>query len=536
MTSCRPLLALTLAIISALFCLAKQSTAQNVAVTVDSRTTYRSVTREDFGINCAAWDSSLTAPGTVAMISKTRVGALRYPGGSWADSFDWTRSKFPGMPTTGTFATLTTRLSANSDIILNYGTGSPQMAAAWVAYCDSLAGSNVSIGKDSSGRDWRTSGYWALLRSGRPMAVDDGLNLLRLNHPSPLNVKWFEVGNECYGSWEADSRLQQHDAVLYAEFFAKTLSLIRRVAPEALVGAVITSDEDSGGDNQETVRNPKTDMLHSGWTSVLLNTLATEHVIPDFVVFHNYPEQPGSESDSGLLSSVSSWKLISSKIISLLSDYFGSAATAIQLQCTECNSVSYNPGKQTTSIVDALYFADSFGAVQQTDFRGLYWWDLHNGRQAAFNNSDSLYGSRPYGDYGILSAENSTGPSEAMNAPYPTYFALQLASLFESPGDTPVAVQSSSSDLSVYAAKHNRRSLSLLIINNNPNLAIAAHFMFVGYKPDRSTTVWRFGKDQDSMIYSGKQVELVPSTLYVPSVFAASFPAYSITVIRLHSP
>ena len=56
------------------------------------------------------------------------------------------------------------------------------------------------IGKDSTGRDWKTAGYWATLRSQAPLATDDGLNLLRANHPKPLAIRLWEIGSEVYNN------------------------------------------------------------------------------------------------------------------------------------------------------------------------------------------------------------------------------------------------------------------------------------------------------------------------------------------------
>lgn len=54
------------------------------------------------------------------------------------------------------------------------------------------------IGIDSTRHDWQTIGYWAGLRASQPLATDDSLNFLRIGHPSPVLIKYWEVGNEVY--------------------------------------------------------------------------------------------------------------------------------------------------------------------------------------------------------------------------------------------------------------------------------------------------------------------------------------------------
>ena len=46
---------------------------------------------------------------------------------------------------------------------------------------------------------------------------------------------------------------------------------------------------------------------------------------------------------------------------------------------TEFNSVYSNPGKQTTSLVNGLFLADSLGVLLDTPYDGADVWDLRNG-------------------------------------------------------------------------------------------------------------------------------------------------------------
>ena len=74
---------------------------------------------------------------------------------------------------------------------------------------------------------------------------------------------------------------------------------------------------------------------------------------------------------------------------------------------TEFNSVDTNPGKQTTSLVNGLFIADSLGELLQTSYEGAIVWDLRNGYDTGNNNSSSLYGWRDGGDYGLLGSSGT---------------------------------------------------------------------------------------------------------------------------------
>jgi alpha-L-arabinofuranosidase len=508
--------------------------AQSALVLVDASITREPVSAADFGLNVAAWDSQMTTPSTLHYLNSLPCRAFRYPGGSWADGFDWTKSRYDGMPMTSDLGALVERYHGIGDVIINYGSGSPQMAEAWAAYCDGSTASKVLIGDDVAGRDWKTVSFWAKLRGQLPLTVDDGLNKLRAGHASPWKIAMFEVGNECYGSWEYDTHLQKQDPVLYAQFYATVDRLIHKVAPGAKVGAVVTATEDDWGDAEESVVNRRTKQIHTGWTPVMLSTLHAESIMPDFVIYHYYPEDPGKEDDQVLLHSSAAWESNYGAIHSMLADYLGPKGSSVEVDCTENNSVADNPGKQSTSIVDGLYLADSFGAIINTSFRSYYWWDLHNGIQSQFNNAPSLFGWRQYGDYGILSPGDSQ-LNVAANSPYPTYFAYKLIGKFCSPGDVPVKVTTTNPDLAVYAVTSKTKNISLLIVNNDPTNALPSKFELYGCRPSSKAIAWTYGLSQDTAAEQGHRADLQLARYILSNkALQLSIPPYSMTVIRLY--
>src|SRR5262249_35678957 len=141
----------------------------------------------------------------------------------------------------------------------------------------------------------------------------------------------------------------------------------------------------------------------------------------------------GGESDFGLLQAASGWKAAVADLRQQLSDYLGPTSPGVEIVNTENNSVAYNPGKQTTSLVNGLYLGDSIGNVLQTELKGLIWWDVRNSPDGSHNNSANLYSWRQYGDYGIFNT---------VNDPYPTYYVSKLLAQFARGGDKVVPVGS----------------------------------------------------------------------------------------------
>src|SRR5262245_11202485 len=197
----------------------------------------------------------------------------------------------------------------------------------------------------------------------------------------------------------------------------------------------------------------------------MLNTLRTLGVTPDFVIYHRYEQAPGAESDSALLQSARTWANDAADLRQQLNDYLGTLGASVELVCTENNSVYSNPGKQTTSLVNGLYYADSFGQFMQTEFTTFMWWILRNAQESGNNNSTSLYGWRQYGDYGIVSAQNDR---------YPAYYVSKLVSRFASPGDLVIQTTTNYNLLSAYAVKRMDGSVSVLLINKDSTNTLTA--------------------------------------------------------------
>ena len=293
--------------------------------------------------------------------------------------------------------------------------------------------SSVPLGADAKGTNWQTAGYWATLRASAPLGSDDGKNFLRISRTTPLGFKYWEIGNECYGSWETDSNTVAHDPYTYAVRATNYIALMKAVDPTIKIGVVSTPGEDTYVNNtSHSAYNSRTATYHNGWTPVMLATLNSAGVTPDFLVHHFYSEY-GSDNDQTVLQASANWAsdppicASKSRIIS------GTIGTNIELLVTENNADSGNQGKQSTSVVNGLYLADSLAQLMKTEFNAFIWWDLRNGTDANGDFSASLYGWRTNGDLGV------TGN---LNTLYPTFYTFKLMQDFVQPGDTMITATS----------------------------------------------------------------------------------------------
>ncbi len=427
---------------------------------------------------------------------------------------------------------------------IDYGSGSPQEAAAFLAYLNAPVGNTTQIGvgaewNDSTNSyqqvDWKTAGYWASLRAQAPLATDDGLNFLRLDHPAPFGIHYWEVGNEEYGSWEIDHHALQHDPATYITFAKQFQTFAATIDPSISIGL----DVGSPGD-------------FNNWTANILQQSASQGLTVGFLSDHNYVQAPGSESDSNLLldtvtdtSSDSNdpgnpydWAVRAADYESLLSQYLGAAGKNVQLLATEFNSVYSDPGKQTTSLVNGLFLADSLGAMLETPYAGADVWDLRNSYATGGNASSSLYGWRQGGDYGLIGSPGGQAPASGPYVPYPTYFAEELASKIIEAGGNVVQASSSDPNLTAYAVVEPNGHLDLLVVNKSATSAISGQFQLANFSPAVQANVWQYGEAQDtaqSQTTDGHSTlaNFVANLTVNGSTFTYSFPAYSMTVLDL---
>jgi hypothetical protein len=307
----------------------------------------------------------------------------------------------------------------------------------------------------------------------------------------------------------------QWDPYTYALAVRDYMTLMKAQDPTIKVGAVLVTGENSYVNNtNHPALNPRTNVVHNGWTPVMLATLKSVGVTPDFVIYHRYEQAPGQESDSVLLQAARTWSNDAANLRQQLTDYLGADGANVEMVVTEVNSVYASPGKQTTSLVNGLFTADTLGQTLKTEFNGLLWWDLRNGQETGNNNSASLYGWRPYGDYGVLSNQ-----SEA----YPSFYVSKLLKDFARGGDAVVQATSDNTLLAAYAAKRANNALTLLVINKSPTQTMPAKFWVDGYVPDPQSGIGSYGIPQDEAARTGN----------AGTLFNYSFAPYSATVITL---
>jgi hypothetical protein len=370
------------------------------------------------GGNVAPWDGVYTGSGAAVLqplLSAAGIRQLRYGGGSYADYYDWqananlgnclpdnTRASFTsGCASTdpldfGQFSRQARAIGAESFVTVNYGSGTPALAAAWV-------------------RAARTS--------GRQVAL-------------------WEVGNETYGCYEVDNELAgapvhyqgyrpavasaagqyqtcpqttegpaagtQTLATSYAANALRFLRAMRQADPSAVIGVPWAFGDSVAGaavpDNGE-------------WNSTVLGTDGADI---GFVDAHYYPfsfagSAGGSNpSDAQLLQALRAIPSLESSIRAGLAAHAPRAGVVIGE-----TAPSSQPTTTVCTPAGAVFAAGDALSWLAAGARSVDWWDVNN-----YGNTGSSC-AKP--DFGLFS-------SGATPVPYTSYYGYLLAAKLAVPG------------------------------------------------------------------------------------------------------
>ncbi len=419
--------------------------ANVVTVTVNAAAILKTLPNTAFGLNVAVWDRPTLLNKKLPLLLKAlNVDILRYPGGSTSDKYDWKSNSmvtgwhlYPQENNFDNFMKLVHEIDAQALITVNYGTGSPKKAAAWVKYA---------------------------------------------NVEHNYNVKYWEIGNEVYGDgfygpdWESDfHKLKGPQA--YAENFIKYAKAMKAIDPDIKIGAVLTC--------------PYTKMWHPSWNETVLR-MAGKYM--DFVVIHWYAVKGKKVTDSAILNSTDKIPRILAQLKADIRKFAGSSENGIQIFITETNSTLHN-GLPTTTLVNALFLVNDYMSWLQGGAMNVDWWDLYN-RGAVGKTTVKLYGNPKYGDFALLSNGLVKGKNVnvlPVNTPFPDYYGYMMLKYFVKPGDDMIGSYSSCKTLNVYASKRSNERVALMIVNTSPNISYKVQLKFEGFEPQSIAQEYTYG-------------------------------------------
>jgi len=462
------------------------------------------------GVNVAPWDAVYAGPGggTASRLLKAAgIREFRYGGGSWADIYDWRTDTDIGncLPDRATasftsecastdplgFARLAQRaaaIGADTLVTVNYGSGTPALAAAWAA--------SLTPGERAS-------------------------------------IRW-EIGNESYGCWEVNNELAgpparyqgyrpgdasaagQYQtcpvttqgpatgtrtlATSYASNALRFMRAIRAADPGAVIGVPWAFGS----------AVPGSAVADSGeWNSIVLRA---DRAYVGFVDAHYYPFSftgstgGASPTDSQVLRALRAIPALYAGIRAALSADDPGAAVVVGE-----TAVSTSPTTTVCTPVGAVFAAGDTLAWLAAGARGVDWWDLNN-----------------YGDTGTACTHRDFGllTSAAKPVPETPYYGYLLASHLAQPGALLTTLATSDrADVLAYQAVLATGGRAVAFINLNTAAARTVRYAVPpGLGGALRTWTYRAG-DQDPA-----NSTITTSTAHAAS--AITLPAESITIIE----
>jgi len=434
---------------------------------------------------------------------------------------------------TDEFMKLLKILGAQGLVTINYGTGMDKTgkvtsnvsmaqricrATAWVAYLNGKPTDTRSIGIDGEGNDWKTIGYWAGLRGQR-------------GHPEPFEVKYWEIGNETYGDWEAGFA----SAGKYASDFLLFVRMMKGVDPSIKVGAVgLAHPYGPNGRGDADRTDP--------WNVTVLKAAGDSM---DFFVLHSYypcakPEESpyGSPQwNTGIMAAATQAMADIREVRSLINTH-AKAGSKIEIAVDEYGIMPFKSKdpKDYSTLGGALFNADLLMELirhgRELGINMANVWDLQSHDQLASIRYDWSTGTRVVRPhyYSLQLIRSRLGPDLCGIEVHPPTFSTEKV------GN--VARQESIPVLSSLAGRDANGGLTLLVLNRDQSSSISTNIQLKGFHPGEEANAWTLNANS-----LGDHNEDIPTTVKlseerVSSVtpsFTYSFPKHSLTLLELKS-
>jgi hypothetical protein len=282
------------------------------------------------------------------------------------------------------------------------------------------------------------------------------------NVENDYNVRYWEVGNELYGDWHANHCTAEEYGSRAAEFIRAM-----KAADSTILVTVVW-------------------VLEGEWNKTVFEYVKD---LADGVNVHHYPQHAGEENDYALLAAPQSLDEILPAVRRQV-DEFGTPGKHYEIWLTEWNSVDFNPGPQTLSVVNGLFVIDYLGMLAKHNIEQASYWDIHNDM------------TPEGGDYGYLSR---TGAPDGDNVPRPSYWAFRLAS--SALRGRLVQASSDNAQITVYVTEKPDGSRVLLVVNKHPRTRADVTLDIAGFSGEATIRMFTPANASDGFDSQTREIE-----------------------------
>lgn len=191
---------------------------------------------------------------TLDLIRQLNPPLIRYPGGNFASGYHWEDGIGPyekriprhdaawqanesNQVGTDEYLAFCEEIGTEPLLVVNDGSGTPEEAARWVAYCNN------------------------------PSTTEMGMQRAQNGHPTPYGVKYWGIGNEVWGPWQIGTTSAEE----YCRRATRFINAMKAVDPEIKIVAVghspITDQTDDEGYlwNETVLKNIGDQINYLSW-------------------------------------------------------------------------------------------------------------------------------------------------------------------------------------------------------------------------------------------------------------------------------
>ena len=304
-----------------------------VNVNVNTSQTMATMPPQGLGVNIAVYDGGLINSSVAPLLKAAGITAVRMPGGSYSDCYDWENNSGNGIYIDGndTFDNMMNidvlPTGAQGIVAVNYGSnpannggGDTNVAAAWVGY-------------------------------------------VKTNYTG--KVKYWEIGNEIGGNGYYGTNLDWEYDLHYPETNAATRVGQPALSPAAYGTNAIQFISAMKAQDNTIKCGVGFDTGNSTYNSQLLGVCGS---VADFVIIHWYPNEPTANI---LAASTTIVPTIKSTMTQLTNSVGATKASQMQILVTETGA------DQTTGAAVSLFAADNYLTWLENGIVSVDYWYLH---------------------------------------------------------------------------------------------------------------------------------------------------------------
>ncbi|HEY3390563.1 MAG TPA: hypothetical protein VGK38_13380 [Prolixibacteraceae bacterium] len=432
------------------------------------------VSKYVYGNNANCWTGWMQNDATLMQnINKLNMGVMRIPGGSTSDVYFWNRK---GIYENYAIKSYDPPLTDIPENISPWIGKRVQDFENWSMGIDQYYQMMQQTG--TTGMVTVNYGYARYGTSTNPVATAAHLAADWVRNDNGKSKFW-EIGNEVSGSWEAgyeidqtlnkDGQPKRITGDLYGKhaliFIDSMRVAARQIGKEIYIGVVCDQEFNSAMPT---------------WNKDLIANVGGK---ADFYIVHSYftPFQTNSAPDIILNSAtkVAGYKtFVQMELISQ-----GKALAPVFL--TEWN-IFAEGSKQAVSFVNGMHASLILGELIKNKYEMASRWDLANG----WNNGN---------DHGLFSSGDE--PGVAKYAPRPAFYYLYYFQKYF--GDIMVESTSSSSNLAVYASQFSSGEAGIVLVNKN-NFEQVVELNLKNFKPGNRYYTYTLTGGTDNGLFSRK--------------------------------